>query len=62
MHIKFYLFFYKDGFVRFWNAESGRQITSEMIDESVEGSKEDEQKVLNFMKILIRSYMYVLNK
>ena len=44
--------------MRFWNPESGQQITSEMIDESVEGSKEDEQKVLNFMKILMRSYFF----
>ncbi|KAL9979832.1 hypothetical protein ACROYT_G017551 [Oculina patagonica] len=33
-----------DGFMRFWNPESGKQITSKMIDVLTESTKEDDQK------------------
>ena len=36
---------FKDGFVRFWNPESGKQITSKVIDALIESSNEEEQKV-----------------
>lgn len=39
------LYDYKDGFVRFWNFKSGKEITSMMTDDRVENNKEENLKV-----------------
>ena len=31
--------------MRFWNPESGKQITAKMIDNSTDSAKDEEQKV-----------------
>jgi len=36
---------YKDGFVRFWNPKSGKEIMSMVTDDRVENDKEENLKV-----------------
>lgn len=40
-----FFFFFKDGFVRFWNPDSGQQTTSRAVDESMMSDTQENQKV-----------------
>ncbi len=56
-----FLIICKDGFMRFWNPESGKQITSKMIDVLKESTKEEDQKVMIICELPIVSSFH-LNK